>query len=157
MNEKCISIVGARAVTPDGILRTERLVRELAWHGFTIVSGLARGTDTVALQTALQCGLNVIGVIGTPIDEYYPLVNRELQEKIAHEHLLISQVPFYKYATQPFDTKRIYFVERNATMTAISMATVIIEAFDTSGILAQACIDQNANCLSSIRVSKTLL
>jgi DNA processing protein len=146
VQEKCISIVGAREVSQDGIRRTQKLVKMLAEKKFTIVSGLAKGVDTVALTSAIEHKRNVIGVIGTPIDEYYPKENRKLQEKIARKHLLISQVPFYKYSVQPFNTKRIYFVERNVTMAALSVATIIVEASDTSGSLTQAraCMEQGS-------------
>ena len=141
---KNISIVGSREVSSDGIKRTKRISEELVKAGYNIVSGLAKGVDTVALNTAIQNNGKVIAVIGTPIDEYYPKENRYLQNIIAKEHTLISQVPFYKYSKQPFNTKRIYFTERNATMSALSEATVIIEASDTSGTLVQAraCIEQ---------------
>jgi DNA processing protein len=144
INKKCISIVGTRQVSEDGKKRTQQLVRELSRYDVAIVSGLAKGVDTEALKTAIGLGLPVIGVIGTPIDQYYPKENRGLQERIATEYLLISQVPFFKYEKQPFATKKIYFVERDATMAALSDATVIIEASDTSGTLkqAQACIEQ---------------
>ena len=144
-NTDCVSVVGTRKVSDEGYRRTEKLVRLLSGHGLTLVSGLAEGVDTVALETAIRCGMSVIGVIGTPIDEYYPKQNRNLQEEIAVKHLLISQVPFYKYHTQPFQTRRFYFPERNATMAALSLATVIVEASDTSGTLTQAraCMEQN--------------
>jgi len=145
VNTDCISVVGTRKVSKEGYLRTQKLVHLLSKHKFTLVSGLAEGVDTVALETAIKCQMNVIGVIGTPIDEYYPKANRNLQEEIAIKHLLFSQVPFYKYYTQPFMTKRIYFPERDATMAALSLATIIVEASDTSGTLfqARACMEQN--------------
>ena len=141
----CISVVGTRKITSDGQKRTEKLVKLLSEYDFTIVSGLAEGVDTIALDTAIRHNMNVIGVIGTPIDEYYPKKNINLQEQIAIHHLLISQVPFYKYYTQSFQTKRIYFAERDATMAALSAGTIIVEASDTSGTLyqARACMDQN--------------
>jgi DNA processing protein len=140
----CISVVGARKLSEKGYRRTEKLVNLLSKYNFTLVSGLAEGADTVALETAIKCKMNVIGVIGTPIDEYYPKKNRNLQEEIAVKHLLISQVPFFKYYTQPFQTKRFYFPERDATMAALSLATIIVEASDTSGTLfqARACMEQ---------------
>lgn len=143
-NTDCISVVGTRKVSDDGYKRTEKLVRLLSKYNLTLVSGLAEGVDTIALETAIKCKMNVIGVIGTPIDEYYPPKNRNLQERIALEHLLISQVPFFKYYIQPFKTKRIYFPERDATMAALSLATIIVEASDTSGTLfqARACMEQ---------------
>ena len=143
-NTDCISVVGTRKVSSEGYRRTQKLVLLLSKHNLTLVSGLAEGVDTVAFETALKCEMNVIGVIGTPIDEYYPKQNINLQEEIAVKHLLISQVPFFKYYTQPFITKRIYFAERDATMAALSVATIIVEASDTSGTLfqAKACMEQ---------------
>lgn len=143
-NTDCISVVGTRKVSKEGYLRTQKLVQLLSKYNFTLVSGLAEGVDTVAMETAIKCKMNVIGVIGTPIDEYYPKANKNLQEEIAIKHLLFSQVPFYKYYTQPFITKRIYFPERDTTMAALSLATIIVEASDTSGTLfqARACMEQ---------------
>ncbi|MDR1956106.1 MAG: DNA-protecting protein DprA, partial [Treponema sp.] len=140
----CISVVGTRNISPEGYRRTEKLVCLLSKYKCTLVSGLAEGVDTVALETAIKCNMPVIGVIGTPIDVYYPKKNKNLQETIALKHLLISHVPFYKYYTQPFNTKRFYFPERDITMAALSRATIIVEASDTSGtrFQANACIEQ---------------
>ena len=107
-------------------------------RNFVIVSGIAIGIDTVALETAIKENGQVVGVIGTPIDQYYPPENKELQDTIAKNHLLISQVPFYRYSVEPFPSRRNYFPQRNETMSALSEATVIIEASDTSGTLTQA-------------------
>ncbi len=144
LNSKSISIIGAREVSPEGRARAERLARELSQAGFTVVSGLAKGVDTSGLTSAINNKSHVIGVIGTPIDEYYPKENKNLQDKIAEEHLLISQVPFYRYKHESFNAHRHYFPRRNATMAAISEATVIVEASDSSGTLTQAraCMQQ---------------
>ena len=144
LDSDCISVVGSRKCSADGMRRTEKLVKGLVDENFTIVSGLAKGIDTVALTTAINSGGRVIGVIGTPIDEFYPKENKELQEEIAGKHLLISQVPFYRYEKEPFTNKRHYFPQRNETMSALSLATIIVEASDTSGTLTQAraCLDQ---------------
>jgi DNA processing protein len=136
---RCVSVVGARKATPAGIKRAERLSRELAEAGFTIVSGLATGIDTAAMKAAIASkNGHTIGVIGTPLNEVYPKENAELQEEVAANHLLVSQVPFFRYARQSFPTKKYYFPERNETMAALSEATVIVEASDTSGSLTQA-------------------
>jgi len=144
VNIDCISVVGTRKLSSEGYRRTEKLIQLLSKYDFTLVSGLAEGVDTVAMETAIKYKMNVVGVIGTPIDEYYPKKNKQLQEEIAVKHLLISQVPFYKYYTQPFQSKRLYFPDRDATMSALSLATIIIEASDTSGTLiqARACMEQ---------------
>lgn len=142
---RSVSIVGSRKASEAGLKRASRLARELAEHGVTTVSGLARGIDTAAMTSAIKAGGNVIGVIGTPLDECYPRENRNLQNEVASHHLLVSQVPFYRYATQPFKTKRYYFPERNELMAAISDATIIVEASDASGTLTQAraCLHQH--------------
>ena len=67
-----ISIVGARSASPEGLRRAKKLATLLSQKGLTIISGLAEGIDTAALKGALEHGGKVIGVIGTPIDEYYP-------------------------------------------------------------------------------------
>jgi DNA processing protein len=135
---KRIAVVGAREVSEDGIRRTKKLVKLLVKAGYTIVSGLAKGVDTVAHQTAIEEGGKTIAVIGTPITEYYPPENRELQDKIARDFLLVSQIPICRYATQDYRANRLFFPERNATMSVLSQGTVIVEASDTSGTLAQA-------------------
>ena len=133
-----IAIVGARKVSEEGARRTRKLVKSLVGDGYTIVSGLAEGVDTIAHETAIAFGGKTIAVIGTPLDQVYPKKNSELQREIAKNHLLISQVPFLKYKKQDYRINRGFFPERNITMSAISMATVIIEASDTSGTLYQA-------------------
>jgi DNA processing protein len=127
-----VAIVGTREVSKDGAARARRLAKELAACGITIVSGLARGVDTEALKAAIESGGKTVAVIGTPIDRAYPAENKRLQEKIYREHLLISQFP---------PGKKVFpsnFPERNKLMAAISDATVIVEASDTSGTLHQA-------------------
>lgn len=135
---KRIAIVGSRKVSDDGLRRTRKLVKLLVNDGYTIVSGLAKGVDTAAHITAIENGGSTIAVIGTPITEYYPPENKELQDLIAEKHLLVSQVPIWRYSTQDYRSNRLFFPERNATMSALAQATVIVEASDTSGTLAQA-------------------
>jgi DNA processing protein len=135
---KRIAVVGSRHPSDKGIRRAKKLVQQLVQADYTIVSGLAQGIDTVAHTTALQFGGSTIAVIGTPITDYYPVDNKELQDRIAHDYLLISQVPIWRFSTQDYRMNRLFFPERNATMSAVSQATVIVEASNTSGTLAQA-------------------
>jgi DNA processing protein len=128
----CVAVVGARKVSREGAARARRLARDLARAGIVIVSGLAKGVDTEALNAAIEAGGKVIAVIGTPINRAYPAENKRLQEKIYQEHLLISQFAPGKPVYQS------NFPERNKLMAAISDATVIVEASDTSGSLHQA-------------------
>lgn len=135
---RCVAVVGTRQPSPDGIRRAARVARELVERGFTVVSGLAAGIDTAALTGAIEAGGHVIAVIGTPLGQYYPRENRPLQDLIAKEHLLISQVPILRYQRQAPPQNRLFFPERNVTMSALTEGTVIIEAGETSGTLTQA-------------------
>lgn len=139
-----VSVVGSRKASVAGQGRARRIAKELSAAGVTIVTGLARGIDTEAASAAIEANGRVIGVIGTPIDEVYPKENASLQSAVANDHLLLSQVPFYRYAEEPFSAHRIHFPERNELMAAVSDATVIVEASDTSGTLSQAraCLHQ---------------
>lgn len=133
-----VAVVGTRNPTQEGIKRTQKLVKELVKEGYTIISGLAKGIDTVAHETAIACGGKTIAVIGTSINEHYPKENKALQEQIARQHLLISQVPFIRYSKQNYQLNRFFFPERNKTMSALSLGTIIVEAGETSGSLIQA-------------------
>lgn len=133
-----VAVVGTRNVSESGAARTRRLVRELVRHDYTVVSGLAQGVDTIAHTTAIECGGRTIAVIGTPISEVYPRENAELQRRIAEDYLLISQVPVLRYKSQGPQWNKLFFPERNKTMSALSDATIIVEAGETSGTLIQA-------------------
>ncbi|MEO9778064.1 MAG: DNA-processing protein DprA [Sedimentitalea sp.] len=133
-----LCIVGSRKASDDGKARAGRLARELVKRNFAVVSGLATGIDSAAHTAALEAGGTTIAVIGTPLGESYPKENTDLQHHIAEEHLLISQVPVIRYSEEPFRNKRNYFPERNATMSALTEGTIIVEAGDTSGTLTQA-------------------
>ncbi len=128
----CVSIVGTREVSDDGRRRARRLARELALSGVVVTSGLARGVDFEAHRGAIDAGGRTMAVIGTPIDKAYPAEHADLQMEIYRSHLLVS--PF-KAGTQVF---RSNFPARNRVMAALSDATVIIEASDSSGTLHQA-------------------
>lgn len=133
-----VSIVGSREPSEDGIKRAERLARELVARGYTIVSGLAKGIDTAAHNSTLEAGGRTIAVVGTPLGQIYPKENAELQNHILSNHLLISQIPVLRYSEQDYRRNRVFFPERNATMSALTQATIIVEANDTSGTLTQA-------------------
>jgi DNA processing protein len=133
-----IAIVGTRNPSQEGIERAKYLVKRLVADQFAIVSGLAKGIDTTAHRAAIEANGITIGVIGTPLNQSYPLENRDLQETIARDFLLISQVPFSKHAKQDYRQNRFFFPERNVTMSALSQATIIVEAGETSGTLVQA-------------------
>jgi DNA processing protein len=133
-----IAVVGTRKVTTEGAARTRKLVKLLVENDFTVVSGLAQGVDTIAHETTIAHGGRTVAVIGTPISEVYPRENAELQRLIAAKYLLVSQVPVLRYKSQSPNWNRLFFPERNKTMSALSDATIIVEASETSGTLIQA-------------------
>lgn len=138
VEERSVAVVGTREPTEDGRKRAAKLVRSLVQDGFTIVSGLAKGIDTIAHETALREGGRTIAVIGTPLCFAYPRENKELQDRIAEHFVVVSQVPILRYVAQDWRRNRLFFPERNATMSALTEATIIVEAGETSGTLTQA-------------------
>lgn len=132
LNQPCVSIVGTRDVSEEGAVRARRLARELVTAEIVVVSGLAKGVDTAALTSAIENGGSTVAVIGTPLGRAYPAENARLQEDIYHNHLLLT--PFRMGEL----TLKGSFPKRNRIMAAISDATVIVEASDTSGTLHQA-------------------
>ena len=138
MASRSIAVVSTRKPTETAISLTHRLVEHLVQEDYTVVSGLAKGIDTAAHAAAIAAGGKTIGVIGTPISDAYPRENRALQARIAREYLLISQVPVLRYHNRDWRSNRTFFPERNKTMSALSLATVIVEAGESSGTLIQA-------------------
>jgi DNA processing protein len=149
LHTNCIAIVGTRKPSVKSLAITDDLTRRLVGDNFTILSGLAAGIDTRAHISAIENNGRTIAVIGTPLNRVYPEENAALQNKIALEHLLISQVPFFRYTQQSIVGNKLFFPERNKTMSALSEATLIMEAGDTSGtmIQARAALDQGRKLL----------
>jgi DNA processing protein len=127
-----IAVVGARKATHDGSKKAGAVAGHLVDSGFTVVSGLAAGIDTAAHTAALARGGRTVAVIGTGLARSYPPENRALQRRIASECAVVSQ--FWPDAPP---TRRS-FPMRNAVMSGITLATVVIEASDTSGSRIQA-------------------
>ena len=138
LSSEAVSVVGSRKPTDEGRRRARKIARLLVDNDFTVMSGLATGIDTEAHQAAIEAGGRTISVIGTALNEVYPKENAELQKRISKEFLLVTQVPFYQYSMQDYRRNRGFFPERNKTMSALSQATIIVEASETSGTLIQA-------------------
>ena len=132
LNEKSVCVVGSRNASSESMKRTERLVKSLIKRNLVVNAGLARGIDTATHQTALKNNGRTIAVIGTPIYQYYPKENRKLQQDIEKQGLVVSQFP----PCNP--VYRWNFPTRNGTMSGLSLATIIMEAGETSGALKQA-------------------
>lgn len=138
VDTRIVAVVGTRSPSPAGARAAEAVAQGLVAEGFTIASGLAAGIDAAAHRAAIIAGGRTIAVVGTPLGEVYPRDNADLQARIAREHLLISQVPVLRHARQDWRQNRLFFPVRNATMSALSEASVIVEAGETSGTLIQA-------------------
>jgi DNA processing protein len=138
LRTRCISLAGTSKPTLRSLELVKQLTTQLVADDFTIVSGLATGIDTQAHFAAIAGNGRTIGVIGTPLNAAFPLQNENLQDILAIKHLLISQVPFFRYAQQSPESNRQFFIERYKTISAISEATLIIEAKDNSLALTQA-------------------
>src|ERR1043165_9016439 len=85
-----VAIVGTRRVTPYGRQITEELSSYLASNGITVVSGLARGVDAIAHQTALKAGGRTIAVLGSGVDKIYPPEHRQLADRMMESGSIVS-------------------------------------------------------------------
>lgn len=130
-NPKRVSIIGTRNPSKIGIDDARKITEFLVKKDVIIVSGLAKGIDTIAHKTAIENGGKTIAVLGTPLNQYYPLENKELQDKIMKDFLVISQFE----AGRP--VKKSNFPDRNRTMALFSQVSIIIEAGEKSGTIHQ--------------------
>jgi len=133
-----VAVVGSREISDKGVRRTAKLVRMLVERRCTILSGLARGVDSVAHQAAIDAGGATVGVIGTPLLECDTRPDTRLQRLIAAEFLLVSPVPVLAWQKQDAQRSRLFYPERSRTMSALAEATIIVEAGQISGTLVQA-------------------
>ena len=127
-----LAVVGTRKATPYGVRMASRLGRELAEGGAVVVSGLAEGCDSVAMEAALRAGGTVVGVLGTAIDEVYPAKNRALFEETRTRGALVSEYP-PGLRTFPMD-----FRARNRIITGLSLGVAVVEAPSRSGTRSTA-------------------
>lgn len=127
-----VAVVGTRQPSPQGMERTARIVRALVRRQVIVVSGLALGVDTIAHTQAIELGGRTIAVLGTPLDVCSTRQNTVLQQRIASEHLLVSQFS----CSTPVNRRN--FPMRNRTMALLSHASIVVEAGETSGALSQA-------------------
>jgi DNA processing protein len=133
-----VAVVGTRRVSAYGRQVTEELASFLAVNGITVVSGLARGVDAISHQSALKAGGRTIAVMGCGVDRVYPPEHTQLAAKIVANGALISDYP----VGTPPDASN--FPPRNRIISGLSIATVVVEAGETSGALitAQFAVDQ---------------
>ena len=142
--EDAVAVVGTRRFTPYGKSVTQKLTSDLVSKNISIVSGLARGIDTIAHKSAVAGGGRTISVLGSGLDVIYPGENRKLVEEICEKGTLISEFPL---GTKP---DRGNFPQRNRIISGLAHATVVVEAGDRSGAILTAlnAVDQNRDIFS---------
>jgi DNA processing protein len=138
-DEWCLAVVGTRRATVYGRQVTEEIVTDLARNKITIVSGLARGIDSIAHRSALEAGGRTLAIFACGLDIVYPAENAELARRIIQQGALISEYPL---GTRP---RANNFPRRNRIMSGISLGVLIAEAGKVSGamITAQMALEQN--------------
>ena len=134
-----LAIVGTRRPTAYGTTAAERLARDLAAAGLTVVSGMARGIDTSAHKAVLEACGDTIAVFGCGVDQVYPVENRKLAQEIANKGLLISEFPM---AAPAYPQN---FPVRNRIISGMSAGVLVVEGGEYSGsaITAKLAAEQN--------------
>lgn len=133
-----VAVVGSRKLTHYGASVAEDISGELASMGFTVVSGMARGIDSLAHGAALKAGGRTFAVLGSGLDIPYPPENRTLMDKIAGSGCVITEFP---PGTAP---DKENFPKRNRIISGLSLGVLVVEATSESGALitARYAIDQ---------------
>jgi DNA processing protein len=134
-----IAIVGTRTPSEYGVRMAEKFTQGLSKLGITIVSGLARGIDTIVHSTTLKTGGRALAVIGSGLDVYYPPENKSLNDRITEHGAVISE---YEMGAKP---DAVNFPRRNRIISGLSLGTIIVETDLNGGamITASTALDQN--------------
>jgi DNA processing protein len=127
-----VAVVGSRRPSTYGKVVAEQLARGLAACGVTVVSGLARGIDSVAHVNSLESGGRTIAILGCGLSYMYPPENHRMAERISQQGAVVSEFPM---TTKP---DRLNFPLRNRTISGLSLGTVVVEAGERSGALITA-------------------
>lgn len=134
-----IAVVGTRQPTNYGKIQAEKFVTDLVEQNITIVSGMARGIDSVAHNSALKNNGRTIAVIGSGLDVIYPAENKKLFYDIRDNGVIISE---FSLGTAPNAEN---FPRRNRIISGISLGTLVVETAITGGAMqtARLALDQN--------------
>ncbi|WP_171716098.1 DNA-processing protein DprA [Paenibacillus phytohabitans] len=127
-----VAMVGTRVPTAYGRKIGEMLAEQLSAAGLTVISGLARGIDSVCHEAALSGAGSTIAVVATGLDKVYPPENRELEQQISRVGLVISEYPLGTPSHPGL------FPQRNRIIAGLSLGTVVVEADSRSGSLITA-------------------
>ncbi len=132
LHQPCLAVVGSRNCTRRGGRLAYHLAKELTKAGLCVVSGLAQGIDSQAHWGSLQGSGSSIAVLGTGLDQVYPVENRELKYRLEKKGLVLSE---FEPGTQP-DAHN--FPRRNRIISALSLGVLVVEAASRSGSLITA-------------------
>lgn len=138
-DEWSVGVVGTRHTSTYGRQVTEEIVADLVRNKITVVSGLAKGIDSIAHQTALQHGGRTIAVAACGLDMVYPSDHVALARQIMNQGALVSEFPL---GTRP---KAEHFPQRNRVISGLSLGVLVVEAGEKSGALITArwAVEQN--------------
>ncbi|MEO8041434.1 MAG: DNA-processing protein DprA [Acidobacteriota bacterium] len=145
LTQPCVAVIGSRLCSTYGINAAEMLSRDLASRGICVISGLARGIDTVAHRGAMSGGGKTVAVLGTGIDSAYPKENTRLINSILDSGgAVVSQFPL---GTPPLKDN---FPYRNRIISGLSLGVLIVEASERSGslITARLAMEQNREVMA---------
>lgn len=131
-DEISISVIGSRNFTPYGKIVAQKTAFELASAKITIISGMARGIDSFAHQSAISAGGRTIAVLGNGVNIVYPAENNKLYQQICENGAVISEFPLH---VAPLAKN---FPIRNRIVAGLSLGTLVIEAAKKSGTLITA-------------------
>jgi DNA processing protein len=133
-----IAIVGTRHPTPYGSGMAERLAHDLAAHGLSIISGMARGIDTAGHRGAIAARGKTVAVFGTGIDVIYPKENSRLSEQIlALGGALITEFPIGTFAAPQ------NFPIRNRIISGMSVGVLVAAEYSGTRITSRCALEQN--------------
>jgi DNA processing protein len=127
-----VAVVGSRRPSHYGTAAAERLARELAQSGVTVVSGLARGIDGSAHAASLSAGGRTVGLLGSGFSKFYPAEHRALADRMAKNGAVVTEFPLQA------DPEAAHFPRRNRLIAALSLGLVVVEALERSGALITA-------------------
>lgn len=127
-----VGVVGTRRVSNYGRTATSRIVRDLTGYDITVVSGLARGVDSIAHRDALASGGRTVAAMATGADITYPPENRKLRQEIEENGAVVTE---FSLGTMP---DRWRFPVRNRIIAGLSLGCVVVEAPIKSGALITA-------------------
>jgi DNA processing protein len=152
VDDYSIAMVGTRMPTNYGKVQAERIATGLAEQNITVVSGMARGIDSISHSAALKQGGRTISIIGSGLDVIYPPENHKLFDKISESGAVVSE---FNLGTKP---DAVNFPKRNRIISGISLGSIIVETGIAGGAMqtARFALDQNREVFAELKLKPVL-